>query len=438
MLQVTGIGARRARAARVAVALVLLLLPLAACEADGSADEAITFWAVNMGPTLEENTEVLDEELARFTEQTGIAVRLEVVSWQDLYQRLMTAVASGSGPDVVNTGNTWSATLQETGAFLPFGQDELAAIGGREKFIPSTLTATGTPGEPPATIPYLGQAYGLYYNTALFEEAGIAGPPATWEELVADAVALSEPDGKWGFSMSAGSATGNVHLAFVLGRQRGVELFDEAGKAQFDSPAMRSVVRTIVGLMDTSGVVNPSDAEQTGITDSLDSLAHGRAAMVPYQSSGRGYLASVGFDGYAVAPLPSPATMPPGGAPVQGFVGGTNLAVFADSPATEDALELVRFLTSPEEQVVLNKTFRTLPVVDKAYDDPAFADPATQTFREILHRSESLPMVPGEAQMEQVLGAAIAGLWGQAATGDAVTDEDIGAALRGAEQQMSD
>jgi multiple sugar transport system substrate-binding protein len=192
-----------------------------------------------------------------------------------------------------------------------------------------------------------------------------------------------------------------------------------------------------VDLLDRDEVVNPSDAEQSGVTDALAVLAEGRAAMVPYQSSGRGYLSSVGFDDYAVAPLPLLDPLPPGGAPVSSFVAGTNLAVFAATEHRHDALELVRFLTSEDEQVTLNAAFKTLPVVESAYADPAFADPATQMFGTILRdHAESVPMVPGEAQMEQLLGGAISQLWAKAATGGDVTDDDIAAALRDADRQM--
>jgi multiple sugar transport system substrate-binding protein len=157
---------------------------------------------------------------------------------------------------------------------------------------------------------------------------------------------------------------------------------------------------------------------------------------VPYQSSGRGYLASVGFEDYAVAPLPVLDPLPDGGAPVRGFVGGTNLAILEDTDQRDEALELVRFLTSDEEQVVLNETFETLPVVHAAYDDPAFADPVTAMFGEILaDHSETLPMVTTEGQMEQLLGGAVRDLWAKAATGE-VTDQDIASALADAERQM--
>lgn len=408
---------------------------LAGCTGTESSNGRVTYWAVNMGPTLKENQHLLTRELHAFTEKTGIKVDLEILGWDVLYTRIMTAVGSGRGPDVVNVGNTWSPTLQDTGAFLPFDDEAMTGIGGRDKFLATTLTSTGAAGLPPASIPFLGQTYGLYYNTEMFDEAGIAAPPQTWAEFVADAKVLTKP-GQWGVSLTGASAAGNAQLAFLLGRQQGAQLFAPDGEAQFDTAAQRAAVRRLIDLMAKDRVVNPSDAEKNGPTDPLAALADGRAAMVLTQSSGRGYLASAGFDDYAVAPMPLVDPLPSGGAPVQSFVAGTNLAVFDDTGHRAEALELVRFLTSDAEQAVFNKAFGTLPVVHAAYEDPAFEDPVTAMFGEILSdRSETMPMVPAEGQMEQLLGGAMSTLWADAATGK-VTDDEIASTLADAERQM--
>ena len=73
---------------------------------------------------------------------------------------------SGKGPDVLNIGNTWSASLQATGAFLPFTPSVMNHIGGSSRFLAGSLSATGAPGKPPAAVPLYSLAYGLYYNKA--------------------------------------------------------------------------------------------------------------------------------------------------------------------------------------------------------------------------------------------------------------------------------
>src|SRR5699024_3448174 len=150
--------------------------------------------------------------------------------------------------------------------FLPFDDAAMAAIGGRDRFLVTSMSATGAAGLPPASIPLYGQSYGLFYNTTLFAAAGIEHPPDTWAEILADARTLTTT-GQWGVGRLGGSAASNAHLAFVLGRQHGAQLFDDEGNPQFDSAAQRAAVRRLLDLMSTQQVVNPSDAEHAGLND---------------------------------------------------------------------------------------------------------------------------------------------------------------------------
>jgi multiple sugar transport system substrate-binding protein len=298
------------------------------------------------------------------------------------------------------------------------------------------MSSTGAAGKPPASVPLVAQSYGLFYNTKLFAAAGVGRPPRTWTEFLRDAHRLTKP-GQWGVGLVGASAAGNAHLAYILGRQRGANLFDAAGHPTFNTPAERAAVEQLVALMTTEKVVNPSDAEHSGLTDSLAALAQGKAAMVPFQSVGRNYFAATGFRDYAVAPLPLISPLPAGGAAVRSFVAGTNIAVFKHTPHPDAALKLVRFLTSTSEQIALNKAYQALPVVTSAYGDPAFSDPTTRVFADILrHSSEPMPMVAGEGKMETVLGGAIGQLWAKAATGT-LNSHAVADALRTAEQHMT-
>ena len=93
---------------------------------------------------------------------------------------------------MLNIGNTWAASLQATDAFLPFDDDAMTAIGGKDKFVPTALATGGKEGQDPTSVPLYGLAYGLYYNKAMFAAAGVQ-PPKTWEEMVAAAQKLTDP-----------------------------------------------------------------------------------------------------------------------------------------------------------------------------------------------------------------------------------------------------
>src|SRR5215469_1232539 len=173
-------------------------------NAGSGAGPTITYWASDQGSSIADDYTVLNPELAKFTKQTGIKVKLEVVGWPDLLNRVLAATTSGQGPDVVNIGNTWSASLQATGALLPWTSQNFAAIGGQNKFVSSALGSTGAAGKPPTAVPLYSSAYALYYNKALFQQAGLADPPVTWADLIADGKKLTH-GGVSGLAIEGGS-----------------------------------------------------------------------------------------------------------------------------------------------------------------------------------------------------------------------------------------
>ncbi|HEV7897966.1 MAG TPA: sugar ABC transporter substrate-binding protein [Planosporangium sp.] len=423
----------------LAAAVVALLAPaLAACGgADGSSsDTTLTYWASNQGTSLDHDRQVLRSELDKFTRQTGTKVKLEVIGWPDLLNRILAATASGKGPDVLNIGNTWSPSLQATGALLPFDDATLDAVGGRSRFLPGSLSATGAPGKPPTAVPLYSLAYGLYYNKKLFADAGIAAPPKTWDELVTDGRKLTK-NGQWGLVVEGGSPTENSHHAFTFGQQYGADAFDASGKPHFDSPGMVAGVKRYVGFMATDKIVNPSAAEYSN-NQAVTDFATGKAAMLLWQAADTTLKAhGMNPDDYAVAPVPFEQPTPAGGKKVNSMVAGINLAVFANTKHKDAALKFVTFMTSDEEQRILNKAYWSMPTVQSAYTDAAFQTPQVKVFQETLAGSAApLPAVPEESQFETLVGAVVKDLFADAASGRPLTDEAIKGKLTAANQQV--
>lgn len=173
-----------ATATAAAVTVAALLVTATGCgggSADGAGSDSapgeLTYWASNQGADIAADQAALGPELKKFEERTGIKVKLEVIPWSDLLNRILAATASGQGPDVLNIGNTWSASLQATGALLPWNAENFEAIGGRDRFVESSIGSAGAAGQDPAAVPLYSMAYALYYNKKMFQEAGIEKPP---------------------------------------------------------------------------------------------------------------------------------------------------------------------------------------------------------------------------------------------------------------------
>jgi multiple sugar transport system substrate-binding protein len=424
----------------------LIVLPLAACGGGGAttgssspnAGATLTYWASNQGTSLNNDKQVLTPELQKFTKQTGIKVNLEVVPWSDLLNQVLAATTSGKGPDVVNIGNTWSSSIQATGAFLPWDNATLTTVGGKSRFLTGAMSATGVAGQPPVAVPLYSIAYGLYYNKSQFKAAGISSPPKTWDEFVVDAKKLTTAH-HWALSLEAGSVTENIHSAFMLSQQQGGSFFDSAGKATFNTPQNVAAIKQYIDFMQTDKIVNPSDAQYSNGTEALKDFATGTTSMVFWQAA-QGSVLQFGMNpsDIGVAPVPLPATLPAGGRPVTSMVAGINLGIFKNTKNKDAAIKFVKFMTSTPEEQILNKAYGSLPSVTDAYSDPAFQTPNVQVIKDVLsHSAAPMPQVAGESQFEKLVGTAMATLFANAATGKTVTSSQISTALAAAQQQVT-
>ncbi|MFD4871843.1 ABC transporter substrate-binding protein [Streptomyces sp. NPDC058420] len=434
---------RSIRAAAVGAVTMSLALAATACgggssTGGGSNDspKTLTYWASNQGASIAIDKKVLQPELDKFKKQTGITVKLEVVPWSDLLNRILTATTSGQGPDVLNIGNTWSASLQATGAFLPWSTANFAKIGGKDRFVDSALGSTGATGKDPAAVPLYSMAYALYYNKQIFADAGISQPPATWDELVADGKKI-QAKGKQVIGAEGANVSENIHHAFVFAKQHGADFFTADGKPDFTSDGVVAAVKQYVDLMAKDKVIPVGNAEYAQ-NQSVSDFAKGKTAMLMWQSASAN-LKSQGMSesSYGIAPIPVHSGTPGTGAQTNSMVAGINLAVFKNTNNLDGSTKFVKFMTSDAEQKILNTAYSSIPPVKTAQEDTAFNTPANAVLKDTLAKSAAaLPQVADESQFETAVGTAVKDLFADAAAGRAVTTASVKAELQKAQQQM--
>lgn len=409
-------------------------------DSTGSADNlkgtTITYWASNQGASIDADTKTLAPEIAKFTEQTGIKVHYEVVPYPDLTNNTLSAAVSGQGPDVLNLGTTNASSFRATGAFYEWDDKSLAELGGKDRFVPAAFETTGTADQVPTSIPLYATVYSLFYNKQMFTDAGLQ-PPTTWEDMVTDAKALTKPDqGIYGITIPGGTVNVGMHMAFILGAQGKGAPFDGAGKPTFTDQGMVDGVTRYVDLLGTDKVVNPSDAQYTQGNQSATAFANGKAAMLFQQSTGGTVLATNGMtaDKWGVVPIPAPKD----DEKISSFIGGANIAIMKSSKNTAAAVQFVKFMTSKEEQQILNKAFTSIPVVTDATADFTTDAAKLKVFEDVLaNQAKPAPLVPGFQAFQTNVGGAVVSLISQAATGTAPTKDDVKSALSDAQAKLA-
>lgn len=345
---------------------------------DSASSDSVSFWY--MGDGNEQIQPILDD----FTEETGITVDIQSIPWASAHDKLLTAVASGDGPDVVQMGTTWMSEFVDAGAL----QDISSYIESEETLNSSNFfegsVATTKFDDAYYAVPWYTETRALYYRTDLLEEVGYSQAPKDWEELEDAAMKLSERgDDMYGFQVDSNDQS----FAFMFARQNGSELFDEDGKPVFNEAPF---VETVDYL--NTFIQNGSSPKQDLGLDI--SQTFGGEGIVPMFISGPWMINSINDSTTDIEGKWATAVLPSGSENNLSNTGGANLAVFNGTENEENAVALIEFLSRPENQLAFFESSNSLPSATAAWEDEALSDPIIATFGEQLENSESMPLIP--------------------------------------------
>jgi multiple sugar transport system substrate-binding protein len=158
-----------------------------------SSTSTITFWHAYSSDSPEVKT-ITNVLIPRF-EKTHKNIKVEAVAipYDSLHQKLLTATAGGTLPDVVRSDIIWVPELANLGVLTPLDKQ-------LKDF--KSLAAVTFPGAL-ATNAWKGHYYGLpldtntrvlMYNSDALAQAGITAPPKTWAQLQTLATQLKGKD----------------------------------------------------------------------------------------------------------------------------------------------------------------------------------------------------------------------------------------------------
>jgi raffinose/stachyose/melibiose transport system substrate-binding protein len=155
---------------------------------------------------------------------SGVTISRTARTFDDLSMTLKLTVAAGNGPQVtkVNQGAADQGTMVKQKLLLPI-DDYVKQYGWDKRFGAGVLARmqwsdSGQFGEGHYYgVSGLGEMVGLYYNAKVLADAGIAAPPKTFEELVADADALKA---KGVPAFAIGTAKQHIALHMLTGMEQ--------------------------------------------------------------------------------------------------------------------------------------------------------------------------------------------------------------------------
>ena len=359
---------------------------------DGKASGTIEVWAMGT------EGEVLQDFAAAFTDANPDAkVEVTAVPWDAAHDKIANAIAAGETPDVSLIGTTWMGEFAQAGGIEPMPEglvDEAA-------FFPGAWESTEVGGTSYG-VPWYVETRALYYRTDLAEQAGWSQPPATWDELHQFASDLQTKAGAaYGLQLQAGN-TGAWQTMMPFAWSAGAELTDADGaEYTLDSPEMVEGLEYYSSFfadgLSSTDKLDPGELENGMADGSIGSFISGPWHADLVEEAG------VSPDQYAIAPLPGTDS-----APGNSFVGGGDLAVFADAENKDGAWKFVQWLSQPETQQAFYDEVGDLPAVQAAWDSGELADnPQLQVFGAQLEKASSPPAVPTWEEVAAVIDSDI-------------------------------
>jgi len=327
--------------------------------------------------------------------QNRVLVETVPIPWQEHEKKILTSIVSGNPPDVVNQMSP-VAKWASRRALLPL--DEYIRRDGFDTtmFFRSLWDEMRYRGQIYAVPVYSG-SYALFYNRALFREAGLDpdNPPRTWEEVFA----LNQRFVKRGAQgriqgMGFIPNYGNVQVFMLMAWQRGAQFLSADGGTVLltDSAVVESLrwVQRFYDEYDQQEVA--AFLGGLGFADQHGFIA-GKLAMMILDSSFPDQIKAYKPDlDYGVAMVPA---FP--GCPTASVSGSWWMGIPRGAKHPAEAWEFIKHAVTKESQLLeIEKTEESLfPAHRGAAEDPRFMNtPARKVFVRMMDYSHSPSIVP--------------------------------------------
>lgn len=398
-----------------------LALIATGCSAgdDAGGPVELTFWH---GYT-EADGDVLEGIVDDFNaSQDDITITTEVKTWASIDDSLLTALSAGEGPDIVAMPAERLPVYADKGAFQELDDFYASDSSNTANLVEGAVSMTEVDGAkygvPTGFVPLA-----VYYNTALFETAGVTAAPTTWDEWVATSQQLTVDENGDGTPEQFGTvlpdhATVANGLWPSLFYGNGGNIVED-GQAVIDSPENAETLEFWRNAI-VDEQISPTGVDGIG-ADELFSA--GKAAM----TVGGPWMASIADENgiaYEIAPIPA--------GPVEQASSaiGVTMSVTADTSDDEQAAaeEFFAYFLNDENSVAWSLGSGWPPLRSDIPAEAVAENPVVVSLSEIA--STGRPLLPGVVNSVDVLAAV------DELTQRAVAGEDIDALLAEAQTEI--
>lgn len=364
--------------------LLLLVLTIAGCARTQDDRTTVRFWVMGY------EGEVVARLLPEFERQhPDIRVDLQIVPWLSAHEKLLTAFAGESLPDVSPIGNTWIPEFAALGALEPL-DDEIAATPGFDQadFFPGVWDTGVIEGRAYA-VPWYVETRLPFYRRDMLAKAGVETLPVSWDDWRVAMREVKQVAGPGNYSILLPLNEFEPLLSLAI--QQPEPLLRDGGRyGNFRSEGFRQSLGFYKEMFEQGWAPVVTNNQISNVWDEFGKGFYSFYISGPWNiAKFKERLPAAQQKDWATMPLPGPK------GPGASLANGTSFVVFKDSPNKAAAWQLIAWLSSPKVQAEFHALTGDLPPRRSPWQTPALAnDPYAKAFREQLERAVSTPKVP--------------------------------------------
>ena len=357
-----------------------------------AADEVrftVAYYSAKSGPIFEEAARAFERQ------NKNIKVKVEVVNWDNLLQKLTTDITANANADIAIIGTRWLLDFVDQDVIEPLDSHMTPEL--KSRFIGNFLAPSVLNGKTYG-LPVAASARAMYYNKELFAKAGVTSVPETWDQLYAAAEKISALPDAYGFGLQGKEIETDAYWYYALWAFGGDIVVD--GKSGIASPEAIQAANFYKKMID-KGLTQP------GVTDyareDLQNLfKQGRLGMMftgPWLT-GQMKAEAPNVD-FGIALIPK--------AKRYATYGVTDsIVLFKNSKNKDAAFKFLDFIFQEKWRSKFTKGEGFMPVHVKVAADPYFAnDPNLEAFSGMLPYAHFAPTLRGWEEAADATGSAL-------------------------------